>query len=127
MSRVAIVAAVIVCAAPAAAQTAYFRLIPDLPIAPGLSEVEPSLGPMAYTDGGQMFVVHASGEAAPADARRFYQESLSALGWAFEGVDEQQVTYLRGRERLTLLIATVGDATYLRATLIIEPASMNAD
>jgi hypothetical protein len=34
---------------------------------------------------------------------------------------------MRGRERLTLVIAPLGDGAILRATLIVAPASMNAD
>ena len=74
-----------------------------------------------------MFVLHARGEAAPEDVRRFYAESLPALGWAFEPGDAEELSYLRGRERLTLLIAPLGEGTILRATLIVRPASMNAD
>jgi hypothetical protein len=127
MSRAVILVATIVCAAPAAAETAYFGLVPDLPIAPGLFEMDASLGPMSYADGAEMFVLHASGPAAPADVRRFYSESLSALGWAFEPGEEQALAYRRGRERLTLLIAPRAEGAILRVTLIAEPASMNAD
>ena len=128
MSRVAVfAAAALVWAAPVSAQTVYFRLIPDLPIAPGLAEIDASLGPISYADGAEMFVLQANGSAAPADVRRFYSESLSALGWAFAPGDEQELEFFRGRERLTLLIAPVGEVTVLRATLIVERASMNAD
>jgi hypothetical protein len=128
MSRVAVfAAATLAWAAPVSAQTVYFGLMPDLPIAPGLAEMDASLGPMSYADGSEMFVLHASGAAAPEDVRRFYAESLSALGWAFEPGEDQELAYLRGRERLTLRIAPLGEVTVLRATLIVEPASMNAD
>ena len=127
MSRAAIFFAAIVCAEPAAAQAEYFTLVPDLPIAPGLTEMDSSLGPMSYTDGSEMFVLQAHGEAAPADVRRFYADSLSALGWASEPTGGEELSYLRGRERLTLLIAPLGDGALMRATLIITPASMNAD
>lgn len=127
MSRAAIFLAASICATPAAAQTAYFTLVPDLPIAPGLAEMDASLGPMSYTDGSEMFVLQAHGEAAPTDVRRFYADSLTALGWAFEPTGEEELSYLRGRERLTLLIAPLGDGAVMRATLIITPASMNAD
>lgn len=127
MSRVVVLIGAIVCAAPAYAETTYFALVPDLPIAPGLAEMPSSFGPISYADGSEMFVLHARGERAPEDVQRFYAESLSALGWAFEPAGEEALSYLRGRERLTLLIAPLGDGTLMRATLIITPASMNAD
>ena len=126
MSRFVFIAG-LVCGSPAYAQTTYFTLVPDLPIAPGLAEMPSSLGPMSYADGAEMFVLQAHGEAAPADVRRFYGDSLTALGWAFEPTGEEELSYLRGRERLTLLIAPLGEGSILRATLIVSPASMNAD
>lgn len=127
MSRALIFIAALVCIAPAHAQTAYFSLIPDLPLAPGLAEMDSSIGPMRFADGGETFVLHARGETSPEDVRRFYGETLSALGWAFEPGGDEELSYLRGRERLTLLIAPLGEGTVMRATLIITPASMNAD
>lgn len=127
MSRAAFFVAALVCAMPASAQAAYFTLVPDLPIAPGLTEMDSSLGPMSYADGSEMFVLHARGNTSPEEVQRFYAESLSALGWAFEPGGDEQLSYLRGRERLTLLIAPLGDGALMRATLTITPASMNAD
>jgi hypothetical protein len=127
MSRVAAFVAAIIWGAPAFAHTAYFTLVPDLPIAPGLAEMEGALGPMSYADGAEMFVMHARGVAAPENVERFYAESLSALGWAFEGAEGEQLAYRRGRERLTLLIAPLGAGTVLRVTLIATPAATNAD
>ncbi len=126
MNRFAFIAA-LACAAPAYGQTTYFALVPDLPIAPGLAEMESSFGPMSYADGSEMFVLHARGETAPEDVQRFYAETLSALGWALEPGEGEEISYLRGRERLTLLIAPLGDGALMRATLIVTPASMNAD
>jgi hypothetical protein len=128
MSRAGLIfIAAVACVAPASAETAYFSLVPDLPIAPGLSEMDSSIGPMRFGDGSQTFVLHARGETSPENAERFYAETLSALGWAFEPGEEAEISYLRGRERLTLLIAPLGNGCLVRATLSIGPASMNAD
>jgi len=89
--------------------------------------MDSSIGPMRFTDGGETFVLQARGETSPEDVQRFYGETLSALGWAFEPGENAELSYLRGRERLTLLIAPLGEGTIMRATLIITPASMNAD
>lgn len=89
--------------------------------------MDSSIGPMRFVDGGETFVLHARGETSPEEVQRFYAETLSALGWALEPGEDAELSYLRGRERLTLLIAPLGEGTIMRATLIITPASMNAD
>lgn len=128
MSRVGLVlVAAITCAAPAWAETAYFTLVPDLPVAPGLAETDSSLGPISFADGAETFVLHARGETSPEGVQRFYADTLSALGWAFEPGEEAEISYLRGRERLTLLIAPLGEGALMRVTLTIAPASMDAD
>ena len=127
MSRVVVFLGAITCAASAHAETLYFSLVPDLPIPPGLAEMDSSIGPMRFVDGGETFVLHARGETSPEEVQRFYSESLSALGWAFEPGEDAELSYLRGRERLTLLIAPLSEGTIMRATLIVSPASMNAD
>jgi hypothetical protein len=69
-----------------------------------------------------MFVLHARGDVAPEEVERFYTDSLSALGWAFVPGEEEQLAFVRGRERLTLLIAPLGEGTILRVSLIVSPA-----
>lgn len=125
MSRFAFIAA-IACAAPAFAETSYFADIPDLPIAPGMSET-PTLGAFA-SDRGDLILAAAHGSAPPQSVERFYAESLSALGWAYEPAPrEDGLLYQRGRERLILHVEPRDGGTYLRVRLIVRPASMNAD
>jgi hypothetical protein len=115
-------------AASAYAETAYFAAIPDLPVAPGLTESEHPLGSFASAESAELVLAAAEGEATPQSVRRFYTESLSALGWSYEPASrDDDLTFLRGRERLILHIEPQGNRTYLRARLIVRPASMNAD
>lgn len=127
MSRAAIIVAALACSTPAYAETAYFTAIPDLPIAPGLGEAIDPFGSFVAGDGELVFAF-ASGRAAPDAVERFYAESLSALGWSLQpSPPGEEITYLRGRERLALHIAPQDGGTYLEVRLVIRPASMNAD
>jgi len=127
VSRFAFIAAIAI-AVPAYAQTAYFAAIPDLPIAPGLHESENPFGALFSGAQGDIVLAHARGSAAPDDVARFYADSLSALGWAYQpGPRDDGLAFARGRERLILHIEPQGGETYLRVRLIVQPASMNAD
>jgi hypothetical protein len=127
MSRFAFIAA-LSCAAPAFADTAYFAAIPDLPVAPGMSETADLLGAMFAGASGELILATAHGAAAPDVVERFYGESLSALGWAYTpGPREEGLMFMRGRERLILHIEPRGGGTYLRVRLIARPAPTNAD
>jgi hypothetical protein len=126
MSRI-IFAAAFVCAAPANAETAYFAAIPDVPIATGLAESANVLASFAAGEDAGMVIVSAHGAATPDSVRRFYMDSLYALGWAYEPSRDDDVAFLRGRERLIFNIEPQGTGTHLRVRLIVRPASMNAD
>ncbi|WP_156767733.1 hypothetical protein [Candidatus Viadribacter manganicus] len=128
MSRAVFLIATIFCAAPAFAQTAYFAAIPDLPIATGLAESENQQTSFATSDDAGLVMATAHGAPMPDQVRAFYTESLSALGWAYEPAQgSEDLTFLRGRERLVLNIAPHDGGTQLRVRLIVRPASMNAD
>jgi hypothetical protein len=114
-------AAAIAFAAPAFAETAYFADIPDLPIAPGLSEGEAPLGALFASDRGDLVMAAAHGSASAESVERFYMESLSALGWAYEPAPrEEGLKFQRGRERLTLQVEQQGGGSYLRVRLIVR-------
>jgi hypothetical protein len=127
MSRSAFAAALI-CAAPAYAQAAYFAAIPDLPVAAGLTESTNQLASFAAGEDSGLVIASAHGAVSPAQVRAFYMDSLSALGWACEPAQrDEDLTFLRGRERLILHIEPQNGGTYLSVRLIVRPASMNAD
>ncbi len=128
MSRFVFTAAAVICAAPAYADTAYFATIPDLPVATGLRESASQLASFAATEDSGLVIAAAHGAATPDNVRSFYTGSLSALGWAYEPAQRgEDLTFLRGRERLVLHIEPEADGTNLTVRLIVRPASMNAD
>lgn len=126
MSRALIVAALLA-AAPAFAEGRFFSAIEDLPLAPDLEEAGPSFW---FDDAnGRLVGAVARGPAAPAQVRRFYLDTLPALGWSFNpgaGV-EGELVFLRGRERLALSIAAHDGGSELQTRLFIRPAPMHDD
>lgn len=127
MSRY-VFAAALVCAAPAHAETTYFAAIPDLPVATGLTESANQLASFAAGEDSGLVIASAHGAATPNTVRSFYMDSLSALGWAYEPAQrDEDLTFLRGRERLILHIEPQNGGTSLSVRLIVRPASMNAD
>lgn len=68
-------------AAPAAqAPVAYFTAIEDLPLMPGLAEVEES-GLVFDTPQGRIVEAYATGDLPRARVLAFYGETLPQLGW----------------------------------------------
>ncbi|MCX7359405.1 MAG: hypothetical protein NT015_14845 [Alphaproteobacteria bacterium] len=127
MSRFAFAAA-FVCIAPAYAETTYFSAIPDLPVAAGLIESANQFASFAASEDSGLVIASAHGSASPDRVRSFYMDNLSALGWAYEPARrDEDLTFLRGRERLVLHIEAQSSETYLTVRLIVAPASMNAD
>lgn len=127
MSRIVPLLAVACFAASAHADTRYFSAMEDLPLAPGLSEAGPGLW---FDDpNGRITGAMAHGSVAPEAVRRFYLDTLPALGWALSpgaGVDGELV-FLRGRERLALAITARNGGAELEARLFVRPASMRGD
>ena len=126
MSRFALIAA-IVCASPAYAEVRFFVAIEDLPLAPGLEETGP---PFWFDDAnGRIIGVIARGPTHPAQVRRFYLDTLPALGWGFTpgaGVDGELV-FQRGRERLALDISPYYGGAQVETRLFIRPAPSRGD
>lgn len=118
-------------AAPAAAETSYFRLISDLPLAPGLSEDGAAFD--FDSDQGRMIGATAHGAGELASVRDFYLETLPQLGWALvpmspdlRGGGGEILRFQRGRESLVLEIDARGTELALDVRLVAQPASMNA-
>jgi hypothetical protein len=121
MSRALFVAALLA-AAPACAETRFSSVIEDLPLAPGLEEA----GPGFWFDdaNGRIVGAIARGPTRPGEVRRFYLDTLPALGWSLSpgaGV-EGELVFLRGRERLALLIAPREGGAEMETRLFIRPA-----
>lgn len=119
MSRALIVAALLA-VAPAFAEGRFLSAIEGLPLAPGLEEAGP---PFWFDDAnGRIVGAVARGPARPADVRRFYMDTLPALGWSFSpgaGV-EGEIVFLRGRERLALTISPRDGGAQLETRLFIR-------
>jgi len=114
--------------APAFAQTAYFARIPDLPLAPGLTEDADRFGGRYEAERAGLILASARGDVGPEAVERFYAETLSALGWSIQ-IDPrgEEMAFLRGRERLVLVAAPADGGTLLRVRLIARQAPPDAD
>ena len=124
-------------AVAAAAEPARFvSVVEDLPLAPTLSEISADT---FETAAGRIVRVESEGRAAPGEVERFYAETLPALGWTLEPetaaaqgnwaqantAGAEEISFARGRERLTLRIepnAEAGLDGAVRATFVITPA-----
>lgn len=114
--------ATLAAAAPAAAQTAFFTTVEDLPMAPGLAQETPGL---VFEDfNGRIVGAAARGDAEPEAVRQFYLDTLPALGWAFSpGAGAAgDLVFLRGRERLALSISPYEGGAELHARLFVSAA-----
>src|SRR5262245_42332404 len=102
MSRAVFLAAAL-CAAPAHAETRFLSGMEDVPLAPHLTEQGP--GFFFEDANGRITGAVAQGRTTAEAVRRFYTDTLPALGWSLSpngpGV-EGDLVFLRGRERLTL-------------------------
>lgn len=116
MSRFVLMAALMF-AAPAYAETAYFAQIEDLPIPSGLNET----ADRTEFSNGEVRIIgsSASGRAHAEQVRAYYQAALPALGWAISlgSGGENETTYLRGREQLSLSFHQRGDELLLEVLL----------
>ena len=126
MSRALIVAALLA-AGPAFAEGRFFSAIEDLPLAPGLEEAGP---PIWFDDAnGRIVGAVARGPAAPAAVRRFYLDTLPALGWSLSpgaGV-ESELVFLRRQEPLALMISPRDGGAQMETRLFIQTAPSRDD
>lgn len=124
MSRV-VLAVALLAATPAFAETHYFGALPDVPLPPGFMESVAATG----FDGadGRLIMAEATGAGATASIRAFYTSCLPSLGWSLSPTGDDELVFLRGRERLSLTLSGDAAHTRLHAQLTVRPASMNAD
>ena len=103
--------------APAAADTAFVAGVEDLPLMPGLAEVE---GAATVFDAPQGRIVEtfAAGAVSADDIRAFYGQTLPQLGWvAVDSAPSGPTEFRREGERLTLEITAAASTTTVRFTL----------
>lgn len=105
-------------AAPAAAETGrYFEALYDVPVMPGLEELPDQAMLFDKPDGRIASVVAATKTVKEADIRRFYEDTLSQMGWRKASGNQ----YVRGGDRLSMEIAVRPPLTVVHFTL--EPAN----
>ncbi len=95
----------------------FFEALYDVPVMPGLEELPDQAMLFDKPDGRIASVVAASKTVGEADIRRFYEETLSQMGWK----KSTQNQYVRGPDRLSLEVVKRPPMTVVHFTL--EPAN----
>ena len=96
----------------ARAENRFLPGMEDMPLAPGLSVVEDAS--LAFdSPSGRIVEAYAAGKVLPEAIRKFYAETLPALGWQPAGEDG----YTREAERLDLDLFVKEGVTTLRMTV----------
>lgn len=115
--RFVLLAAALLLAAPAFAQTAYFSALDDLPLPPGFSESAP---PGVFeSPEGELIALSAEGAGDGLAVRDFYYATLPALGWTESARADGVAEFRRGRERLTFTIARAEGRILLGAQVLV--------
>ena len=92
----------------------YLTEIEDLPLMPGLNEVD-GAGLAFDKPSGRIVEAYAQGAVSAAEVQRFYRDSLPQLGWQAAGSD----LYLRDNEQLELQFRP--EASGLTVHFILRP------
>ena len=101
-------------AAPTRAQVqSYIAEVEDLPLMPGLAEVE-GAGVVFDKPDGRIVEAYAQGEIAREAVLAFYRKTLPQLGWRAVGA----TTFRREDETLSLDFLDGGGALIVRFTLV---------
>lgn len=92
----------------------FLRAIPDLPLMPGLAELQ-SEGLVFDNPGGRIVEAYAQGMVDGYQVRRFYEQTLPQLGW--QTIEPQ--AWRREGERLD--IAVTHEAPYTLVHFTVKP------
>ncbi len=98
-----------------AADPAYIAGVEDLPLMPGLREIE-SAGTVFDSAGGRIVEAYATGDVSEPAVTAFYGETLPQLGW----MPAQAALFTRGGETLRLDYLHYGKGLTVRFTLSPE-------
>lgn len=93
----------IVLAATVAAETRFLADMDDMPVAPGLQEIEAERLVFDKAEG-RILRTAASGLMSPKEVRDFYTTSLPALGWQLKDAEPRYLMFDREHERLEISI-----------------------
>ena len=91
----------------------YIAEVEDLPLMPGLAEVE-GAGVIFDKPDGRIVEAYAQGEVGREAVLAFYRQTLPQLGWRATGA----ATFRREREALSLDFLDGGGALIVRFTLV---------
>ena len=95
-----------------AQEPAYLAQLPDLPLMPGLIEIE-GAGIAFDKPDGRIVEAYAGGPVEAQAVRTFYRETLPQLGWRLAGAD----AFAREGERLRLEFLGAAEGLTLRFVL----------
>lgn len=95
----------------------YFEALYDVPVMPGLEELPDQAMLFDKPDGRIASVVAASKTLKAADIQRFYEDTLSQMGWKKNKSNQ----YVRGADQLSLEFVKRPPMTIVHFTL--EPAN----
>ena len=97
---------------PRAQEASYLVQLPDLPLMPGLTEIEDA-GIAFDKPDGRIVEAYAGGPVEARAVRAFYRETLPQLGWRLAGAD----VFAREGERLRLEFLAASEGLTLRFVL----------
>jgi hypothetical protein len=107
--------ALLVVAMLALGASSWIEGVEDLPLMPQLTRA--STPPVVFDKPiGRIIQASAEGNVPAADVRRFYETSLPQLGW----IASAPLTWVRGKERLTIELTPQQSRTLVRFTVAPE-------
>ena len=96
-----------------ASSTLFFETLQDVPVMPGLTELEDYTLVFDKPEGRIIEMVASIDGASVSDVRKYYRLSLPQLGWVMDSQDN----YMRGAEHLSLNFEREQNDSFLRMTI----------
>jgi len=93
--------------------TLFFETLQDVPVMPGLTELEDYTLVFDKPEGRIIEMVARIDGASVSDVRDYYRRSLPQLGWVMASQD----VYMRGEEHLSLNFESEQNDSFLRMTV----------
>ena len=101
--------------AGAVAEEGFFSTVNDLPLMPGLSEIEAATT-VFDKPGGRIVEAYAEGRAQPQAIWRFYDRTLPQLGWQ----RRSRGRFVRDGELLSIQVTAAGQSRTVRFSIAPE-------
>lgn len=116
-----LLAALILSASPAAAETRFFSSLEDVPLAPGLVEIPDQTIAFDKPEGRIVEQVARVGLVSEPSVKAYYESALPQLGWRRTG----PLAFARDKESLRLSFESADGARFLR--IGVAPARVSGD